>query len=67
MGRRVLADFDLDMDKLTWIEHFPEESHRMMVGMLAPQTYPGAESAISWRPIRPNERSAIRPYLPELD
>jgi hypothetical protein len=69
MGRRVLADFDLAPDKLIWIEHFPEEDHRMVVGIFTPQPYSGTDRihTIDWRPIRDNELAAIRPYLKELE
>lgn len=69
LGRRIFRDFSLDINKISWIEHFPAEADRMYVASFTPKSYYGTEIfyTIDWRPIRPNEFESIRPFVPECD
>ncbi len=69
LGKRICRDFDLDINEILWIEHFPDEPHRMYVAAFTPKSYFGTETyyAIDWRPIRSNELEAIMLFIPECD
>jgi len=69
MGRRICRDFTLDIDAILWIEHFPDNPDRMYVASFRPKSYLGHATFydIDWRPIRPNELEAIKPFIPECD
>jgi len=69
LGKRICRDFDLDINEILWIEHFPGEPQRMYVATFTPKSYFGTETyyAIDWRPIRSNELEAIKLFIPECD
>jgi len=69
LGRRICRDFDLDINTILWIEHFPDEPDRMYVATFTPKSHYGHETfyAIDWRPIRSNELEVIWHFIPESD
>ncbi|MEJ2658917.1 MAG: hypothetical protein P8012_17305, partial [Desulfobacterales bacterium] len=68
LGKRICKDFDLNIDEVLWIEHYPNEQ-ALYVAMFKPKSYFGNEIfyAIDWRPIRPNELHTIQPFNPEVE
>ena len=69
LGRRICRDFDLDINEVLWIEHFPTRPGKMYVATFTPKHYLGPEIFydIDWRPIRTNELEAIKRFIPESD
>jgi len=69
LGRRIFRDFDLDINEVLWIEHFPTKPGQMYVANFTPKHYLGPEIFynIDWRPIRTNELESIKLYIPESD
>jgi hypothetical protein len=67
LGKRVCRDFDLNIDDILWIEHYPDEP-ALYVATFKPKSYLGNEIfyTIDWRPIRPNEIKVIQPFIPEI-
>ena len=68
LGKRICRDFNLKIEEILWIEHYPDEP-ALYVATFAPKSYFGTEIfyAIDWRPIRPNELEAIKPFIPEAE
>lgn len=68
LGKRICKDFDLKIDDVLWIEHYPDES-ALYVASFTPKSYYGLEIfyAVTWRPILPNELEAIKPFIPEAN
>ena len=69
IGKRICRDFDLKINEILWIEHYPNESVPMYVAVFVPKSYIGPEIfySVDWRPIRSNELEAIRPFIPEAE
>lgn len=69
LGRRILKDFKLEIDRVLWVEHFPDEAHAMYVACFSPREEMGSETfySIDWRPIRSNEIDVLRAFIPEVD
>ena len=42
LGKRICKDFDLKIDKILWIEHYPDEP-ALYVAMFKPKSYFGNE------------------------
>jgi len=68
LGKRICRDFNLKIDEILWIEHYPDEP-ALYVAIFKPKSYFGTEIFynIDWRPIRPNELEAIKPFIPETE
>ncbi len=68
LGKRICRDFNLEIDSILWIEHYPDEP-ALYVAMFKPKSYFGHEIfySIDWRPIRPNELQLIQPFIPEIE
>ena len=68
LGKRICRDFNLEIEEILWIEHYPEEP-ALYVAMFKPKSYIGNEIlyTIDWRPIRPNELQVIQPFVPEIE
>ena len=68
LGKRICRDFNLEIEEILWIEHYPEEP-ALYVAMFKPKSYMGNEIfyAIDWRSIRPNELQVIQPFIPEIE
>jgi hypothetical protein len=69
IGKRICRDFNLKINEILWIEHYPDESVPMYVAAFVPKSYIGPEIfySVDWRPIRSNEIEAIRPFIPEVE
>jgi hypothetical protein len=67
--KSVCRDFDLDIDRITWIEYYPDDPGRMEVAAFKATTRIGSETfySVAWRPIRPNELQMLVPYFPEAE
>lgn len=67
LGKRICRDFKLDVNKVLWIETFPDTSEKEFVAIFTPKFYFGTDIFydINWRPILENEREAIYRYLPQ--
>ena len=65
LGKRICRDFNLKIDKILWVEHYPDEP-ALYIAIFKPKSYFGTEIFynIDWRPIMPNELEAIKPYIP---
>jgi len=68
LGNRICRDFDLNVDEILWVEHYPDEP-ALYVAIFSPKSYYGTEVFydVDWRPIMPNELNAIRPLMPEIE
>ena len=68
LGKRICRDFDLKINDILWVEHFPEES-ALYIAKFKPKYYMGHEVfyTVEWRSILPNELESIRPFIPEVD
>jgi len=68
LGNRICRDFDLNVDEILWVEHYPDEP-ALYVAIFSPKSYYGTEILydVDWRPIMPNELNAIRPLIPEIE
>ena len=68
LGKRICRDFNLEIDEILWVEHYPDEP-ALYVAIFKPKSYFGNEIfyAIDWRPIRPNELQVIQPFIPEIE
>lgn len=68
LGKRICRDFNLKIDEVLWIEHYPDEP-ALYVAIFTPKSFYGAEIffTVDWRPIMPNELDAIRPLMPEIE
>jgi hypothetical protein len=67
LGSKICRDFDLNVDEILWVEHYPDEQ-ALYVAIFSPKSYYGTEIFydVDWRPIMPNELNAIRPLMPEI-
>jgi hypothetical protein len=63
MGKRICADFNLDVQDLLWVESFPDLTDDLYVAVFTPR-YRDADVQydIRWRPILDNERIAVEPW-----
>ena len=60
LGKRIVGDFDLDVDALLWIETFPDFPGDFFVATFTPHYKANeVQYTISWRPILENEQVAI--------
>ena len=68
LGKRICRDFDLKINDILWVEHFPEES-ALYIAKFKPKYYMGHEVfyTVEWRSILPNELESIRPFIPEVE
>jgi len=63
LGKRIVNDFDLDVDALLWIEAFPDMPDDLFVATFTPRYHESqVRYTITWRPILDNERSAVSPW-----
>ena len=68
LGKRICRDFDLHMDDILWVEQLPKETNSFFVASFMQRPYMGPEpyDSVAWRPIRHNELSALKTFIPEL-
>lgn len=68
IGRRICRDFDLDVENVLWIEHFPGDEEQMFVAVFTPiYCFEWKAYDIKWRNIHRNELEVIRPFIPEAE
>ena len=69
LGKRICRDFDLDAREILWVEQFPEDYKKYYVATFIsrPHMGVGSHDSVTWRPASPNELSAIKPYIPEME
>jgi hypothetical protein len=58
----------LNAEALLWIEYFPTHTDPIQVASFLPRAVMGSEKiyTVTWRTVRPNELSAVAPYIPEI-
>ena len=68
IGKKISRDFDLDVSRVLWIEHLPNNQRQWFVAAFKPKSSFGPDLVyhIQWRRIRPNEIDLIKPYIPEV-
>ena len=68
IGKKISRDFDLDINKVLWVEHFPSKPGQWYAAVFTPKGTFGPEIyySIKWRPLRPNEANLIRMFIPEI-
>jgi hypothetical protein len=69
LGRRVCRDFDLDPQKVLWVEGVYGDDHLFQVATFTHQ--PSSirlepVENVTWRPLQANEIDAIQPFVPEV-
>ena len=69
LGRRILRDFNLKIEKTLWIEQFRQDPHNLQVAMFTAESSFGPDTyyRINWRPLLANERIAIKPFIAEAE
>lgn len=69
LAKSVCLDFNLSINKVTWIEYFSGYPESMDVAMFKSITTIASETlySVTWRSIMPNELEFIRPFSPEAD
>ena len=69
IGKKISRDFNLDVSRVLWVEHFPNNLKQWYVAAFKPKSSfgPDINYHIQWRPIRPNEIDIIKPFIPEID
>lgn len=69
VGKRICRDFNLTVEKIFWVEHFPNRSHQWYAATFTIQSYFGPDKnyKISWRTVRPNEIESLKVYFPEFE
>ena len=68
IGKKISRDFNLDIPRVLWIEHFPTNRHQWFAAVfrLKSSLGPDIDYHIDWRPLRPKEIDIIRPFVPEI-
>ena len=68
IGKKISRDFDLDVSRVLWVEHFPNNPKQWFVAVFKPKSGFGSGITyhIQWRPIRPVEISLINPFISEI-
>ncbi len=68
IGKKISEDFGLEVKKVLWIEYFSDEPKGLYVATLNEKYIENdVYFQIGWRTIRPNELSAIKSYIPEIE
>jgi hypothetical protein len=69
IGKKISRDFNLDVSRVLWVEHFPNNLKQWYAAAFKPKSSfgPDINYYIQWRPIRPNEIDIIKPFIPEID
>lgn len=68
LGKRICRDFDLHISDILWVEQLPREMNDFFVASFMQRPYMGPEpyDSVAWRPIRHNELTALKAFIPEL-
>ena len=69
VGKRICRDFNLAVEKIFWVEHFPKRSHQWYTASFSIQSSFGPDKSynIAWRILRPNEIESLKVYFPEFE
>ncbi len=69
LGRRILRDFNLKIEKTLWVEQFQKDPEQMYVAVFTPKSFfdPETYHRVDWHRIMANELMAIKPFIPEAD
>jgi hypothetical protein len=69
IGKRISRDFNLNVHQVLWIEHFTNAPEKWLVASFKLKSSYGTDInyRIHWRPIRLNEISVIKPFIPDFD
>ena len=64
VGKKIRQDFNLDIEKVLWIEHIPSGPGLWHAAVFTPKTRidPDVHFDINWRPLRPNEEDLIKRF-----
>lgn len=63
LGKRIVADFELRLEELLWVETFAHLPGDLYVAIFTPRYHDLAtDHTVSWRPILENERAAVAPW-----
>lgn len=64
LGKRVCADFDLQVEDLLWVETFPDLPGSLYVAVFTPKYHEtDMHYSVAWRPILENEQAAVAAWL----
>ena len=68
LGKRICRDFNLNIPETLWLELFPDTPEKIYAAVFTPTFSSGPEMFynIGWRPLRPNELAAIKPFIAEI-
>lgn len=68
LGRKIFRDFNLNIAETLWLEFIRGASEKIYAAVFTPRSVYGPEAFyhIDWRPLRPNERDALKPFITEL-
>lgn len=68
LGKKIFRDFNLNMAETLWVEFIPETAEKIYAAVFTPKFTFGTDSYyhIDWRPLRPNELDAIKPFISEV-
>ena len=65
IGKKISRDFDLDVARVLWVEHFPNNRRQWFVAAFKPKSGFGPDITyyIQWRPLRPMETDLIKRFI----
>jgi hypothetical protein len=68
VGKKISRDFNLDVNRVLWIEHIPSNPGRWHTAVFRPQDSSGPDIHyyIRWRPATPNEIDLIKSFVPDI-
>ena len=68
LGKRIFRDFNLNTAETLWLESIPGTPEKIYAAVFTPRFSYGPEAYyyIDWRPLRPNEFAAIKPFIAEI-
>ena len=68
IGKKISRDFHLDISRVLWVEHFPNNLNQWHAAAFKPKSSfgPDIDYLIQWRPLRPKEIDIIKPFIPEV-
>jgi len=68
VGKKISRDFNLDVNRVLWIEHIPSNPGRWHAAVFRPQdpSGPDIHYYIQWRPATSNEIDLINSFVPNI-
>jgi hypothetical protein len=69
IGKKISRDFNLDIPRVLWVEHFPNNRRQWFAAIfrLKSSFGPDIDYHIQWRTLRPREIDIIKPFVPEVE